>query len=206
MRTDFRLEQKAERRATWLRLIAMMCVLLISVAGTVEVCHSHTDISASTKNSQKNAPGRTESLSAERGDALRVARASAHADPEPELLQIQKVLFKAVELEKRLQQWNLELFSRPSAVCRVPPGITDGRCKKAFSDPANSLPVLSSENRISLIAHTVFSQTGSFYADASETIASSSFFFSSSRTSSFLWKRQSTSGSVNGTVTDLVGR
>ena len=108
MRTDLKLEQMA-RRPTWLRLIAMMCVLLISVAGTVEVCHSHADVSAATKNSQHNAPAPDHCpLSVAMHSA---APASAHADPEP-VLQIQKVLFKAVEL-RRLQQWNLELFSRP---------------------------------------------------------------------------------------------
>ena len=86
-----------------------MCVLLISVAGTVEVCHSHNDVSAATKNSQHNAPAPDHCpLSVAMHSA---SPASTHADPEP-VLQIQKVLFKAVEL-KRLHQWNLELFSRP---------------------------------------------------------------------------------------------
>jgi hypothetical protein len=115
MRTDFKLELKAGRRPNWLRLIALMCVILIGVAGTAEVCHSHADVSTTSKNSQHNAPGPDHCpLSVAMHSA---APASAHTGAEP-VLQIQKVLLDAVEI-KRLQQWSLELFSRPPPVASL---------------------------------------------------------------------------------------
>ncbi len=95
------------------RLIAVMCALVICLASTAQACHSHADLSSGTsKNSQQNAPAPDHCpLCVAMHSAL---PATLNAASEP-VLEIQRVTFKAVELE-RLQRWSFELFSRPPPV------------------------------------------------------------------------------------------
>lgn len=112
MLRDFKPGQNPQQRPAWLRLIAMMCVLVTCIASTVQVCHTHAEVTSSTKDSPQNAPGPDHCpLCVAMHSAL---PATANTAPEP-VLQIQMVLFKAVELE-RLQRWSYELFSRPPPV------------------------------------------------------------------------------------------
>ncbi len=98
----------------WLRLLAMMCVLLICIASTAEVCHSHPDISAATKNSQQNAPAPDHCpLCVAMHTAL---PAAAHTAPDP-VLQVQAVAPRTMAVQLALR-WNYELFSR------LPPALS----------------------------------------------------------------------------------
>ncbi len=99
-------------KPTWLRLIGMLCLLLICVASTAEVCHTHSETTSTSKDSRQNVPGPDHCpLCVAMHSAL---PATANTVPEP-VLQVQMVLFKAVELQ-RLQRWSFELFSRPPPV------------------------------------------------------------------------------------------
>ena len=109
MQKRFQLGQTARQQPLWLRLIAVMCLALICVASTAQVCHSHTEMARSSQDSRKSAPVPDHCpLCVAMHSALPV---SGNTAPEP-VLQIQMVLFKAVEL-KRLQRWSFDLFSRP---------------------------------------------------------------------------------------------
>lgn len=44
------------RGQRWLRLLALVCVLLLGGASTAQVCHSHEDASALRKGSSQNVP------------------------------------------------------------------------------------------------------------------------------------------------------
>ncbi len=104
--------QHSQQRPTWLRLVAILSVLVICIASTAQVCHVHADISSATKDSHPTAPGPDHCpLCVAMHSAL---PATANTAREP-VLQIQIVLFKAVELE-RLQRWSFDLFSRPPPV------------------------------------------------------------------------------------------
>jgi hypothetical protein len=107
--------QNARRRPIWLQLIAILSVFVICIASTTQVCHVHGEASAATRDSQdshQNTPGPDHCpLCVAMHSAL---PATANTAPEP-VLQIQMVLFKAVELE-RLQRWSFDLFSRPPPV------------------------------------------------------------------------------------------
>src|SRR5882757_8631019 len=113
MLRDFQFEQDARQWPQWLRLVAMLCVLVICIASTAQVCHTHPEIaSTSSKNSPQNAPGPDHCpLCVAMHTAL---PATLNTASEP-VLEIQRVLFKAVELA-RLQRWSSELFSRPPPV------------------------------------------------------------------------------------------
>jgi hypothetical protein len=108
MRNEFQPGRSAQR-PTWLRLIGMLCLLLICVASTAQVCHTHLETASTSKDSHQNVPGPDHCpLCVAMHSAL---PATASAAPEP-LLQVQAVLFHAVELQ-RLQRWSFDLFSRP---------------------------------------------------------------------------------------------
>lgn len=109
MRSQF--GQSAQQQPFWLRLMALMSLMLICVASTAQVCHSHGDV-APTKNSQPNAPAPDHCpLCVAMHSAL---PSGAKTAPEP-VLQVQMVLFKAVALQS-LQRWSFDLFSRPPPV------------------------------------------------------------------------------------------
>jgi hypothetical protein len=109
MQRNFQLGHIAERKPIWLRLIAMLCVLLISIASTAEVCHSHPDLSSASKNSQRNAPAPDHCpLCVAMHTAL---PATAQTSPDP-VLQVQMIVPRTVALQRALR-WSYELFSRP---------------------------------------------------------------------------------------------
>ena len=111
MRNEFQPGRSAER-PVWLRLIGVFCVLLICIASTAQVCHTHLETAAMTKGSGQNVPGPDHCpLCVAMHSAL---PATANSAPEP-LLQVHAVLFKAVETH-RLQRLSFDLFSRPPPV------------------------------------------------------------------------------------------
>ena len=46
----------SEQRPVWLRLLAMLCVLVVCMTSTVLAYHTHADFSALKQNSQHNSP------------------------------------------------------------------------------------------------------------------------------------------------------
>jgi hypothetical protein len=112
MQKRFQLGQTARQQPVWLRLIAMMCLALICVASTAQVCHSHMEVARSSKDSRNTVPAPDHCpLCVAMHSALPT---SANTAPEP-VIEIQMVLFKAVELQ-RLRSWSFDLFSRPPPV------------------------------------------------------------------------------------------
>ena len=108
--------QTGERRAGWLRLLALLCLLLVSVASTVQVCHVHGELASTSGNSRDSRDSRQTvpdhcPLCAAMHSALPT---TAHTDTEP-VLQVQTVLLQAVQVA-RVQRWSYELFSRPPPV------------------------------------------------------------------------------------------
>ena len=100
---------RSAQRPTWLRLIGVLCLLLICIASTAQVCHTHLESAAMTKGSGQNVPSPDHCpLCVAMHSAL---PATANSAPEP-LLQVQAVLFKAAE-SNRLQRLSFDLFSRP---------------------------------------------------------------------------------------------
>jgi hypothetical protein len=98
----------------WLRLMALMCILLIGIASTAEVCHTHPGVVTASKNSSQNAPG--QNVPGPDHCPLCVAMhtampTTASASFEP-VLQAQAVAVKLAAEEWALQ-WSYELFSRP---------------------------------------------------------------------------------------------
>jgi hypothetical protein len=97
------------QRPVWLRLVGVLCLLLICIASTAQVCHTHLDTASMTKSSGQNVPAPDHCpLCVAMHSAL---PATANSAPEP-LLQIQAVLFKAAE-SNRLHSLSFDLFSRP---------------------------------------------------------------------------------------------
>lgn len=92
-------------------MLALLCLLLLSVASTVQVCHVHGELAGSgsqdSRDSRQTVPDHCP-LCVAMHSAL---PATAHTSPEP-VLQVQTVLLQAVQVE-RVQRWNYELFSRP---------------------------------------------------------------------------------------------
>jgi hypothetical protein len=108
MRIEFQPGRSAQR-PTWLRLVGVLCLLLICIASTAQVCHTHLEAAASSKDSHQNVPAPDHCpLCVAMHSAL---PAMANSAPEP-LLQVQAVLFHAVELQ-RLHRRSFDLFSRP---------------------------------------------------------------------------------------------
>jgi hypothetical protein len=91
----------------------MVCLLLVCVVGTAEVCHVHGEfapIGKDSRDSRQSLPDHCP-LCVAMHSAL---PATAHTAPEP-VLQVQAVLLKAIEVQ-RAQRWHYELFSRPPPV------------------------------------------------------------------------------------------
>jgi hypothetical protein len=94
----------------WLRLIAIVCVLVVCMMSTAQVCHTHAELSALKQNSRNNAPTQDDHcpLCVAMHSALPVA---LHIAPEP-MLQIQALDSVAADAE-RIFRWRFEMASRP---------------------------------------------------------------------------------------------
>jgi hypothetical protein len=114
MQKRFQLGQSTQPQPRWLQLVALVCLFLICIASTAEVCHTHPELASATKDSRHSTPATDHCpLCVAMHSAL---PATANSAPEP-VLQIQMVLFKAVEVQ-RLQRWSFDLLSRPPPVLR----------------------------------------------------------------------------------------
>jgi len=103
------------QRPTWLRLIALLCVLMVCVMSTVQVAHHHTESSPLKPSKNHNAPVPDDHcpLCVAMHSALPV---SMHA-PEP-ILQIHALDSVAANAQ-RIFRWRFQMASRP------PPATTD---------------------------------------------------------------------------------
>jgi hypothetical protein len=105
----------------WLRGIALVCVLMVCVMSTVQVCHVHTDPrlkqgSQRTGSGDPNSPTNPNSPTPEDHCPLCVAMHSAlpvalHVAPEPIVL-VQRLDSVAADV-KRVFRWRFEMASRP---------------------------------------------------------------------------------------------
>ncbi|MDE1176629.1 MAG: hypothetical protein PW789_08470 [Edaphobacter sp.] len=100
-----------ENRPMWLRVLALVCVLVVTVMSTAQVAHTHAEFSAlKQQNPKHNGPSPDDHC------PLCVAMHSAlaapqHFTPEP-TLSIQRLDSVAVEAE-RIFRWRFEMASRP---------------------------------------------------------------------------------------------
>jgi hypothetical protein len=93
----------------WLRVAALVCVLLIAVMSTAQVCHTHTPL-ASSSGSHQTAPDNCP-LCVAMHSAL---PATLRAAPEPVLHM--RALDSAAADAERLFRWRFQLASRPPPV------------------------------------------------------------------------------------------
>jgi hypothetical protein len=130
MRTRFQSGQTRQQRPMWLRTLAMVCLVVLSVASTVQVCHVHAEqpVAQSEMHGATNSGSNQDSSPGDPRDSrqtvpdhcpLCVAMhsalpATAHTAPEP-VRQVQAVLLTTVQLQ-RVQRWSFDLFSRPPPV------------------------------------------------------------------------------------------
>ena len=108
-RTDLR----AGRRAVWLRVLAVMCLLLLAAMSTVQVCHTHAQTTVK-QGSRQGDP------TPEDHCPLCVAMHSAlpagiHVAPEP-ILAVRAMDSVAADAE-RMFRWRFEMASRPPPSC-----------------------------------------------------------------------------------------
>ena len=116
MQSFFKRGQSDQQRPMWLRLVAMVCVLVLYVASTAQVCHMHGQPG---KDSQNSRDSRDSKQAVPDNCPLCVAMhsalpATAHTAPEP-VRQVQLVLPGTVQMQ-HMQRWSYELFSRPPPV------------------------------------------------------------------------------------------
>ena len=88
--------------------MTMMCVLLLGVGSTAQVCHSHDDGSALTKSSPVNVPTDHCPLCLAMHTALPAVGPSA-----PLLVRDIEELAKETSEDRRTDLWNVSLFGRP---------------------------------------------------------------------------------------------
>jgi hypothetical protein len=110
MQTLFQPGGSDQRRPTWLRLIAILCVLVVCMMSMVLACHTHANFSALKQNSPHNSPATDDHcpLCVAMHSALPV---SLHITPEP-MLRIQALDSVATDAQ-RIFRWRFEMASRP---------------------------------------------------------------------------------------------
>jgi hypothetical protein len=110
MQSLFQTGDSQQRRPLWLRLLAVLCVVVVCMMSTVLACHTHADFSALKQNSQHHSPATDDHcpLCVAMHSALPV---SLHVTPEP-MLQIQSLNSVAADA-RRIFRWRFEMASRP---------------------------------------------------------------------------------------------
>ncbi|WP_213803847.1 hypothetical protein [Granulicella sp. dw_53] len=113
MQTPLQPGQTGQQRPMWLRALALLCLMLVCFASTVQVCHIHGELAplSSDSDSRQAVPDHCP-LCVAMHSAM---PAASHVAPDP-VLQVHAVLPKAIAIQ-RIQRWHYELFSRP------PPGM-----------------------------------------------------------------------------------
>jgi hypothetical protein len=104
-------------------MLAMLCLVLLCLVSTAQVCHVHGELAPTGKESRQSVPDRCP-LCVAMHSAL---PAAAHTTPEP-VLQVQGVPLKTVEVP-RVQRWGDALFSRPPPVASLQAQLKAGARK-----------------------------------------------------------------------------
>jgi hypothetical protein len=109
MRTLFQLGPR-KHQPLWLRVLALVCVLVVCVMSTVQVSHTHAEFSALKQGNHHNSPAPDDHC------PLCVAMHSAlatpqHFTPEP-TLSVQRLDSVAAEAIRTFR-WRFEMASRP---------------------------------------------------------------------------------------------
>ncbi len=110
MQRLFQLETR-EHRPIWLRVLALVCVLVVTVMSTAQVSHTHAEFSAlKQQNQNHNSPAPDDHcpLCVAMHSALAVPQ---HFAPEP-TIEIQRLDSVAAETA-RIFRWRFEMASRP---------------------------------------------------------------------------------------------
>lgn len=98
-----------ERRPLWLRVLALVCILMVTIMGTAQLVHSHTEFS---KQHSQNHGNTSSNDSCQLCVAMHYAfDVPQHFAPEP-MVRIQRLDSVAAEAE-RLFRWRFEMASRP---------------------------------------------------------------------------------------------
>jgi len=100
-----------EHRPTWLKVLALVCLLVVTIMSTAQVSHTHAEFSAlKQQNSSHNPPAPDDHcpLCVAMHSAL---AASQYFAPEP-TLQMQRLDSVAAEAV-RIFRWRFEMASRP---------------------------------------------------------------------------------------------
>ncbi|MBS1798274.1 MAG: hypothetical protein JSS95_00465 [Acidobacteria bacterium] len=102
-------------RPMWLRVLAVVCVLVVTLMSTAQVSHAHTDFSVTKQNSNHNNPTTDHCpLCVAMHSALAISQQYA---PEP-TLSIQRLDSVAAEAA-RIFHWRFEMASRPPPVASL---------------------------------------------------------------------------------------
>ncbi len=101
--------QTNQHRPMWLRVLAMVCLLVLCLASTAQVSHVHGEVPGGhdSQTSRQPVPDHCP-LCLAMHSALPATERTA---PEP-VLQVRAVPLKTFTVQ-RLQRWSYELFSRP---------------------------------------------------------------------------------------------
>ncbi len=100
-------------RPVWLRLLAALCLMLVVVLSTAQVCHTHTQTAVKQRSSQNDS-------SPEDHCPLCVAMHSAlptDIHVAPEVLTSVGTLDSVAADAERMFRWRFEMASRPPPAC-----------------------------------------------------------------------------------------
>lgn len=112
MQSRSELGQTARQQPKWLWLTAALCLVLICVASTVQVCHTHTALSSARNDSRQSAPAPDQCPLCVAMHSALPATANTTFVP---VLQVQAALFRSAEVQF-FERWSFELFGRPPPV------------------------------------------------------------------------------------------
>lgn len=115
MQTFLQRGQNGER-PTWLRLLALLCLLLVCVMTTVQVSHSHHEFSSLKQGTNHNGPVPDDHCPLCVAIHTAALPVTAHA-PEP-VLEVHALELVAADAG-RIFRWRFEMASRPPPVNSV---------------------------------------------------------------------------------------
>ncbi len=139
---QFGLRLGPEAELKWTRILAVVCVLLITLGACVQACHVHDDggpaawktTQSSRHNGPADAPGGTPTSPPDHCllcVAMHAAMPSAQGVAPVPIQQIQRAIFIAL-LPRRMQRVSFDMFSRPPPPTRAQAHAT-GTTGKLFA-------------------------------------------------------------------------
>ena len=106
---------RLHQRPTWLHLLVLVCVLMVTVMSTVQVAHSHESFSALKQNPGHNSPSTSDHCPF---CVVMLSDVPVSMDVPQPVLQVHALDTVAAEAE-RIFRWRFQMASRP------PPADTD---------------------------------------------------------------------------------